>query len=95
MNLQNTNFTKSKNLFFLVLASLFFFPVASIEAQNVKETTDRILNEQARQFNLTNSDLADWVITDEYVSKQSQIHHIYVGNVMKALKYSVPISIFI
>lgn len=58
-------------LFFL------FFPTI-VFTQSSQEKIATAIKEQVSNYQLKPSDISDWIITDEHVSKTSGIHHIYV-----------------
>ncbi|MEM1320516.1 MAG: M36 family metallopeptidase, partial [Bacteroidota bacterium] len=62
--------------FYLVILCCFFSLTAF--GQSIKEVANKYLLETAEQYELSSEDLADWVVTDEHISRTSGIQHIYM-----------------
>ncbi len=89
-------FTKSKNLSVMML--LMFLSInAWSQLQNPVETAIRHLQENKNQWNLTEADIADLVVTDNYVSTPSGASMVYLMQRYQGIKvynaiYNVGIS---
>lgn len=59
-------------LFFICFLSLY------VQAQSTRDVATGYLSQAARDYGLSDTDIADWVITDEHVSSISGVNHIYL-----------------
>ena len=90
------NSTKSKTLSVMML--LMFLSISAwSQLQNPVETAIRHLQENKTQWNLTEADIADLVVTDNYVSTPSGASMVYLMQRYQGIKvynaiYNVGIS---
>ena len=62
---------------FTIVGLLLVF-AANLQAQTAQQRAAKYLFDTAENYDLSMEDLADWIVTDEHVSRQSGVHHIYV-----------------
>jgi len=80
-----------KNYTFLVMLCFLFFGINSALAQNTPESPNKTiatnwLNNYYQKYNLTSSDIEDLVVTNDYYSKVSDLHHLYLNQSYQGIK---------
>jgi len=60
---------------FTVIIALFSLPLLG---QTPETLAKKYLEDTKEEYNLSEEDLSDWTITDEYVGRNSGVHHIYL-----------------
>lgn len=70
-----TNFTLKEGLFLVIL---LFFTSSALQAQDALQIALKHLAENKQQYQLTHADVADYVVTDQYVSRKSGVTHLYL-----------------
>jgi hypothetical protein len=64
-----------RNLFLTLIIICFFLTFSN--AQNSLKQADKYVSEHLQKFKLDKSDIEDWVVTNNYVSKHNGVNHIY------------------
>lgn len=68
----------TRQFLLLICLSLFGISASAQTARTPRETALRFLQSAPTQFNLTATDVADLRVTDEYVSKNNGLTHVWV-----------------
>ena len=94
--MMRVNFTKNKT-FSMMMLMMFLSISAWSQVHNPVETAIQHLQENKNQWNLTEADIADLVVTDNYVSTPSGASMVYLMQRYQGIKvynaiYNVGIS---
>ena len=62
----------------LLIAMMAFFATHFAFSQNTQGIIQNYLQEHQAEWNLTHSDISNWIITDQHTSKHNQVTHVYI-----------------
>lgn len=72
--------TKSALLFICLLISSFLF------AQSATQTAVRFLEDNSEKYHLTNQDVSNYIVSDNYVSRHNGVTHVYLKQTHKDIE---------
>ncbi len=72
--------------FSFLLINLLFFTTTYISAQSLELIVQQQLNETAATYNLSAQDVSEWTITDQHLSNNSGVQHIYIRQQYQGLE---------
>lgn len=78
-----SNFSLNKT-FVLLLA--LFASVASLQAQQARPETQAYLQQVKSKWNLTDRDISDWAVSDQYINRQSGIIYTYLHQTISGVR---------
>jgi hypothetical protein len=65
----------NRNLLFVLF--LIGFSISAISAQNSLLQAEKYVQEHLQKFKLVTSDVEDWVVSNNYISKHNGVNHVY------------------